>query len=170
MTITKASTTDIPEIMSLIRAAVKKMNDGGVQQWDETYPNREIITDDIKTGGLFKIPARDGTAGAGRIAGIIALNEQYFPEYNDLTWEDKAGRFMIVHRLCVHPDFQGQGYSQKLMRYAEEHAKKNGYSSMRLDTFTGNQRALNLYDSLGYRRAGTVIWSKGVFQCFEKVL
>jgi ribosomal protein S18 acetylase RimI-like enzyme len=170
MTITKASLSDIPPIMALIRDAVKKMIDGGLYQWDEQYPNTGVITDDITTGTLFKISAKDRIGGAGRLAGIIVLNEQYFPEYNELKWDDDGGKFLIVHRLCVHPDYQGQGYGQKLMQFAEEHAKKNGYSSIRLDTFTSNKRALELYDSLNYRRVGTVIFRMGIFQCFEKVL
>jgi ribosomal protein S18 acetylase RimI-like enzyme len=164
MTITKASPSDIPEIMSLISAAVKKMIADGLYQWDEQYPNVEVITDDISAGNLFKISEKD------RIAGVIVLNEQYFPQYNDLAWEDTGGKFLIVHRLCVHPDYQGQGYAQKLMRFAEEYTKKNGYSSIRLDTYTSNQRALALYDSLNYRRVGMVTFRKGLFQCFEKVL
>ena len=164
MNIYKASPADIPEIMSLIRAAVKKMIAGGLFQWDEHYPNIDIITDDVKARNLFKILEND------RIAGVMVLNEQYPPEYDDLVWEDKGRRFLCVHRLCVHPDFQGRGYSKKLMRFAEEHAKKNGRSSIRLDTNTGNQKALALYDSLDYRRVGTVRFRMGHFQVFEKVL
>jgi ribosomal protein S18 acetylase RimI-like enzyme len=164
MTVTKASPQDIPEIMSLISAAVKKMIAGGLYQWDENYPNMDIITEDISAGSLFKISDKE------RIAGVVVLNQQYFPQYNDLKWEDEGGKFLIVHRLCVHPDYQGQGYSQKLMRFAEKHAKKSGYSSIRLDTYTSNKRALALYDSLNYRRVGTVTFDRGQFQVFEKVL
>ena len=164
MDITQASPADLEETMALIRAAVKKMNEGGLFQWDEHYPNIDIITDDIKARNLFKIPEKD------RIAGVMVLNEQYPPEYDDLVWEDKGRRFLCVHRLCVHPDFQGRGYSKKLMHFAEEHAKKNGRSSIRLDTYISNQRALALYDSLNYRRVGTVTFRMGVFQVFEKVL
>jgi ribosomal protein S18 acetylase RimI-like enzyme len=170
MCISKASLSNIPSIMALIHDAVKKMIDGGLYQWDEHYPNTGVITDDITAGNLFKISEKDRMAGTGRIAGIIVLNEQCFPEYNELKWEDEGGKFLIVHRLCVHPDCQGQGYGQKLMQFAEEHAKKSGYSSIRLDTFTSNQKALALYDSLNYRRAGTVTFRMGVFQCFEKTL
>jgi ribosomal protein S18 acetylase RimI-like enzyme len=164
MNITKASLPDIPEIMSLIRAAVQKMIAGGLYQWDDSYPNIDIITEDINAGSLFKISDKE------RIAGVVVLNQQYFLQYNDLAWEDEGGKFLIVHRLCVHPDYQGKGYSQRLMRFAEEHAKKSGCSSVRLDTYTSNQRALALYDSLNYRRVGIVTFDRGLFQVFEKVL
>jgi GNAT superfamily N-acetyltransferase len=164
MSITKTSLSDIPEIMSLIRAVVKKMIAGGLYQWDDNYPNVDIITQDVNAGSLFKISEK------GRIAGVIVLNEDYFPDYKNLTWEDEGGKFLIVHRLCVHPDFQGRGYSKKLMFFAEKYAKKNGYNSLRLDTYISNRVALALYDSLGYRRAGMVTFEKGLFQVFEKVL
>jgi ribosomal protein S18 acetylase RimI-like enzyme len=164
MTITIGQPADIPEIMSLIHAAVKRMIAGGLYQWDEHYPNIDIITDDVKAHHLFKILEKD------QIAGVMVLNEQYPPEYDDLVWEDKEGKFIIVHRLCIHPDYQGQGYSKKLMRFAGEHAKKNGCSSIRLDTNTSNRRALALYDSLNYRRVGTVTFRMGLFQVFEKGL
>lgn len=41
---------------------------------------------------------------------------------------------------------------------------------IRLDAFTGNPRALKLYDGLGYRRSGYVTFRKGLFVCFEKRL
>jgi ribosomal protein S18 acetylase RimI-like enzyme len=164
MTIAKASPSDIPEIMSLIHAAVKKMMAGGLYQWNEHYPNIDIITEDIDAGTLFKISQK------GRIAAVVVLNKQYSTQYKDLDWRDEGGKFLIVHRLCVHPDYQSKGYSKKLMFFAEDYAKKNRYSSIRLDTYTSNHIALALYESLNYRRAGTVTFESGLFQVFEKVL
>jgi GNAT superfamily N-acetyltransferase len=168
MNITKATSTDIPEIMELIRAAVKAMHDQGIYQWNDQYPNPEIITDDVNAGTLYKI-SDENTIGTDGIGGIIVLNQQFFPEYYDLEWEDKAGKFLIIHRLCIRPDRQRKGLAKKLMRLAESYAEENGYTSIRLDTFTANKAALALYDGLGYRRAGTVTFTMGLFQVFEKV-
>jgi ribosomal protein S18 acetylase RimI-like enzyme len=76
-----------------------------------------------------------------------------------------------VHRLCLLPAFQGKGLAKQLMQFAEEYAVKNKYSSIRLDTYSKNFIALNLYDSLKYRRAGDVSFRAGkTFHCFEKML
>jgi ribosomal protein S18 acetylase RimI-like enzyme len=87
-----------------------------------------------------------------------------------LTWEANDGKFLIVHRLCIHPDYQGRGLAKALMQFAEEYALKNGYASIRMDTFITNKAALGLYNALGYRRAGQLVFSRGHFQVFEKVL
>jgi ribosomal protein S18 acetylase RimI-like enzyme len=164
MNISKAVQADITPIMELIQEAVRVMNEGGLHQWDDQYPNVDIITEDIAAKSLHKITAD------GKIAGIIVLSEEYFPGYDKLKWEDEGSKFLIVHRLCVHPDFQGQGLAKKLMTFAEEYAMSHYYTSIRLDTFTGNQIALGLYDSIGYRRVGLVRFRLGSFQVFEKVL
>jgi ribosomal protein S18 acetylase RimI-like enzyme len=162
--------------MDLIREAVRAMNESGLYQWSEAYPNKEIIGDDIAAGTLYKITI-DGViasgnviAGGNLIAGIIVLNHQYFPEYNALTWEVNDPHPLIVHRLCIHPDFQGQGFAKALMQFAEAYAVRNQYISVRLDTGTLNTKALALYDALGYRRVGVVSFRPGFFQVFEKGL
>ncbi|MEI6207692.1 MAG: hypothetical protein WCP20_12990 [Desulfuromonadales bacterium] len=48
-----------------------------------------------------------------------------------------------------------------------EFAAKQPYSTIRLDAFAGNPCALALYERLGFRRAGSVSFRKGMFWCFE---
>jgi GNAT superfamily N-acetyltransferase len=160
--IAQANPGDIVPVMELIRKAVRAMNDSGLFQWTEDYPNEEIITEDIAAGTLYKITTGDV------IAGIIVLNHQYFPEYDVLKWDVNDPHPLIVHRLCIHPDYQGQGLSRILMQFAEAYALRNHYLSIRLDTGTLNTKALALYDALGYRRVGEVSFRPGLFQVFEK--
>jgi ribosomal protein S18 acetylase RimI-like enzyme len=163
MKITKGQPADIPEIMALISAAVKAMHARGLYQWNDEYPNREIITGDVAAGTLYKI--NNGKT----LAGVVVLNEESVPHYASLKWATDDPHPLIVHRLCIHPDFQGRGLAKKLMSFAEEYALKQGYRNIRLDTSTVNQTALGLYDRLGYRRVGIISFRPGfMFQCFEK--
>jgi ribosomal protein S18 acetylase RimI-like enzyme len=57
-----------------------------------------------------------------------------------------------------------------LMAFAEAQARERGYAVLRLDAFTGNLRAMGLYERLGYRKAGEVIFRKGRFFCYEKTV
>ncbi|MNN72431.1 putative acetyltransferase [compost metagenome] len=77
-----------------------------------------------------------------------------------------------MHRLAVHPEVQGKGIARKLIAFAEEYARQSGYSSIRLDTYSKNTRALALYPSLGYERRGEVFFPHRAvsFPVFEKVL
>ena len=60
---------DLQEIMALIARCVTVMQAGGSDQWDDQYPNREVIGVDLQRGTLF------AAEGEGRILGIIVLDE-----------------------------------------------------------------------------------------------
>jgi ribosomal protein S18 acetylase RimI-like enzyme len=164
--IRKAQAEDTGEIMELIAKCVQAMQAGGSDQWDDSYPNREIIGRDIERGTLYTYIADEA------IAGIIVLDELQNEMYREIEWSQEQGRHLIMHRLAVHPEVQGKGIARKLIAFSEEHARREGYSSIRLDTYSKNTRALALYPSLGYERRGELFFPhRSVsFPVFEKVL
>jgi GNAT superfamily N-acetyltransferase len=161
--IKKLSKDHLSEAFSLIESVVSKMNNESIFQWDEQYPTREIIEKDIVDGHAF------GFFHLDELRGYITLNEEYSPEYNSLEWTDKSGISLIVHRLSIKANCQGQGIAKQLMIYAEEYAKSNSYSSIKLDAFLPNKAALRLYEKSNYTKVGTVTFRKGEFNCYEKV-
>jgi ribosomal protein S18 acetylase RimI-like enzyme len=164
MPIIKMVIKDIDSIMTLINEAVSDMQRNGIDQWDEIYPDKKVITDDIVANSLY------GIRTEGNIAGIMALNEYQPQEYQSMHWDDSNGHALIVHRLCIHPRFQGRGLAKLLMQFAETYAEENNYTSIRLDAFIDNKKALGLYSSLKYNRIGIVKFRKGYFNIYEKKL
>lgn len=162
--IKKLSTDHLSDAFSIIESVIAKMNDELIFQWDEHYPTREIIEKDIDDGHAF------GFFYLNELRGYIVLNEEYSPEYNSLEWTDKSGTSLIVHRLSIKANCQGQGIAKQLMIFAEEYARKNNYSSIKLDAFLHNKAALSLYEKLGYTNIGTVTFRKGEFNCYEKII
>jgi GNAT superfamily N-acetyltransferase len=165
MKIDKAVPQEIDSIMALIKAAIEKMHNEGIEQWGDYYPTREIFLADIDNRTLYA--ARID----GSIAGIVVLNETQSPEYQSIDWRGKNGKVLAVHRLCVDPVFQGQGIGKKLMQFAEHYARENNYSSIRLDAFRDNHISCSLYHSLAYQRRGNVSFYPGrISYCYEKML
>jgi ribosomal protein S18 acetylase RimI-like enzyme/predicted nucleotidyltransferase len=164
MNINLVSSAEIDSVMILVKAAIEKMHRNGIPQWGEYYPTREIFLADIAAGSLYAARIN------GRIVGIVGLDENQFSEWQKQDWTDTNGKPLVVHRICIATNFQGQGIAKKLMRFAEDYAGKNGCTSIRLDAFAGNPISLGLYDSLGYRRCGTFKGYQGNCYCFEKLL
>ena len=162
--INKVASTEIDSVMVLVKGAIGKMEREGIHQWDEIYPTKQRFLADIAVNSLFTARAEN------IIAGVIVLNEIQSPEYASITWADSNGKPLIVHRLCVSPVFQGRGLAKKLMFFAEKYARAKNNSSIRLDAFVHNNISVGLYNSLGYRRRGSVKFRKGDFYCFEKIL
>lgn len=164
MNILRAEKKDLTSIMELIRKCVAAMNNNGIYQWNDSYPNKDIILEDIVKRELFifKIDSN--------IAGIMVINEEQSPEYSEVLWSINSAKILVLHRLAVHPDFQREGVASALLNFAESTAKNEGYTAIRLDTYSKNPMALKLYEKHGYIKVGQVYFEgrKDPFYCYEK--
>lgn len=152
---------DLDSLVFLLKNVVDGLNRSGIDQWDDIYPNRQVLEDDIKAGTLYVFDN-------GGIKGMVVANEFQDEEYDVLPWQYRAGSQLVIHRLCVDPLYQRQGVAQKLVLFVEDLAKQNGYASIRLDTFTKNPVTLRFYQRLAYQIVGEVTFRKGLFYCYEK--
>ena len=107
------------------------------------------------------------------ILGIIALTTIIDEEYKSVSWLTPNHNNLYVHRLAVDPEYQGLGYAQQLMSFAEAFAQEGNYESIRLDTFSQNPRNQRFYEQRGYSRLGEVYFpnqSEHPFYCYELIL
>jgi ribosomal protein S18 acetylase RimI-like enzyme len=166
MKIKNVTITQKDEVFQLIMDCRKAMEEEGVFQWTDQYPTLKIISNDIQKGNLYRLTKN------GKIAGVININELQDPEYKQVKWENSDVKIMVIHRLAVHPEFQKQGLAKRLMDFAENYAIENNYTSIRLDAFSNNPRALRFYENRDYQRRGEVFFPgrELPFYCFEKIL
>lgn len=160
----KATENELNEVICLYKSVTQNMIDNGLFQWDERYPNDELISYDISQGELH-IGKVDG-----KIICAFVLNSFSDDEYETGRWSEKSEPYLVLHRLCVSPDYQNRGAGQTVLKFAEEVCRKNNCRSVRLDTFTQNAVAVGLYKSSGFKIAGEVLWRKGIFYLMEKML
>lgn len=160
----RAELSDLQEVVELFQRAIENMNQNNIPQWDELYPNEKILRDDIEKSQMFV------GRSAGRIISVYVLSSEYDEEYNHADWQYPDASFLVLHRLCVHPDFQNKGIARRTMEQVEKQAGDSGAETIRLDAFSDNPYALRLYKGLGYHKTGTADWRKGRFYLYEKNL
>lgn len=158
----KARPEQTEEVFSVFSAAIQNMELQGIHQWDEIYPDKPTIADDIAKNQMY-IGKIDN-----RIAVCFVLSEEYDEEYKNGRWQHPDSRFCVIHRLCVNPEFQNKGIASETMKYIENLCKSAGYDSIRLDCFTENPYSRRLYDKTGYSVVGYANWRKGLFELREK--
>ena len=166
MIIRKATRADLNGIMRMYNSCVKGMLENGIDQWDDTYPNTEIISEDLNVGTYY-VAEMDGT-----IIGGINIDKNQDDPYLALDWEDKSDSFLVVHRLGVKEEFWNKKIGKDLMLFTEKLVIEKGLKSIRLDTYSGNPKAMEFYRRLGYSELGTIDLKpeKDKYHCFEKII
>ena len=167
MTITKPQNQDISELLIVTKSCAQAMIKNGIYQWNENYPSYEAFEKDIEIGQLWVLKNDNNS-----IIGSVVISEMIDEEYKEVEWLTPNAKNIYIHRLAVHPDYQGQGFAQKLMNFAEGYAKENNFISVRLDTFSVNTRNNVFYQKRGYQKLGDVYFpkqSEHPFHCYELV-
>jgi ribosomal protein S18 acetylase RimI-like enzyme len=162
-----AKISEINEILSMTDACRMAMEAKGIFQWTLDYPSRKAFEQDIEREELYVL--RKGSD----LIGCIMVSTFMDEEYESVKWLTPNSKNYYIHRLAVHPEFQGQGLAQQLMNFGENHAKKHIALSVRLDTFSQNQRNQKFYEQRGYQRLGDIYFpkqSEHPFHCYELVL
>ena len=166
MEIKTATEEQLEQILALLSVVVKDMNSKGFFQWGEDYPTRDMFEKHIADKGL-RVMIDDG-----KIIGYVLITEEQDKEYTHVDWVDKDGRSIVIHRLAITPERQGQGLANQLMDFAEDFAREKGFTSIRLDTYSDNVRARKFYENRGYEYRGITHFKQREkeYFCFEKIL
>ncbi len=166
MKIRKAQTSDLENIMKMYKSCVAGMIKIGIDQWDDTYPDTETIAQDLENQTYYVAEEEK------KIIGGINIDQNQDPTYLDINWQDASNQFLVVHRLGVKEENWGDRIGKALMIFTEELVMKKDLKSIRLDTYSGNPKAMAFYIRLGYRELGVVNLKpyKNEYYCFEKII
>jgi GNAT superfamily N-acetyltransferase len=164
MEIIHAKDTDFIEILYLLRICILDMNQNGLKHWNSVYPGPDIIQDDLTKSSIYLVKDK------GVCKGMVTLDTQEPEEYKGIQWANEARKPLFMHRLAVHPNWQGQGIARKLMTFAEEYARKNGFDALRIDVFSDSHHARNLCKKNSFTEAGNFLsfFQQQPFICFDK--
>ena len=151
---TLARMTDIKEIVDLFEAAKVEMSKSHIRQWNQSYPNDDLIKQDIADNRCYKLVVN------GRIVCVAT-----FIEKGDGCW---------LKRLVTVSDRTKCGYASQLYQYLEglAIAKKIGYSYSA--THHSNHKMQEFFLKHGFMRGEGYIEKArseyGLFYVFYKKL
>lgn len=159
MIIRKATMTDFPNIWNVISRIVQYPAKCLVNLWDFRYPTKEIIQEDIELSHSYVYEENE------IILGYFALGFTEEEYLRNVPWQDN--HFITVHRLCVQPSVWGSGVGQNMMQFIKEYAVINGFSSIRLDTYSKNDHSQKLYLKQGFEFRDMLCRPKGEYFAYE---
>ena len=143
-----ATKKDVIQIMEVTKRIVDNMIEvNKINQWDHTYPNFDVLTNDIDQDNLYVATNND------HIVGFICINNEETDEYKKVCWRAKKD-YLLIHRIGVDPEKTGAGIGMKLIEHAENIAILRGSKWMKIDTNSSNVLMNNLIKKLGYEYVG----------------
>lgn len=161
----KANTSDIPEIWAILQNAIIRRKNDGSNQWQDGYPNPEVIKKDIEKGYGYILT--DGETIIGYSA--ILINDE--PEYLKIegNWLTNAD-FVVFHRVAIAEKYLGKNLSQKIIEFIEDFARKNNIKSLKADTNHDNFAMMKIFEKSGFTLCGIVHFRGSPRRAYEKVL
>ncbi len=164
-TFRKAQPNELPQIWEIIQHAISRRKAEGSSQWQDGYPNPEVLRNDIDRGAGFVL--MEGETVVGYCA--VMVNDE--PAYANIegAWLTN-GDFVVFHRIAVAHTHVGKGLARKIMEHVEAFAISNNIPSIKADTNYDNPAMLRIFESMGYRYCGEVYFRGAARRAYEKVL
>lgn len=143
---------DVEFALRSVRGAQERLARADIDQWQNGYPNRERLAEDVRLG-IGRVLVADGQ----RVAyGVLTYDgERAYDGLRGGEWLTSGAAYATIHRLCVAEEEVGKGYGRAFMECAEREAATR-VASIRVDTHPDNLIMQRLISSLGYRYCGVV--------------
>lgn len=162
----KATLTEVPQIWEILQQAIKRRKNDGSAQWQDGYPNEEIVKSDIEKGFAYVLTVDDEIAG---YAAVIFNDEPAYDDIKGGAWLSN-GEFVVIHRIAISDKQSGKGLAKLIMKFTEDIALKNNIFSVKVDTNFDNPAMIKTFEKAGYMYCGEVMLRDGLRKAFEKKL
>ncbi|MDO5377164.1 MAG: GNAT family N-acetyltransferase [Clostridia bacterium] len=157
--IERATAADAQEIYALYHSLV----DMPYGTWNEEYPSRDLVDEDLKEAEVFVM-----RCGGRIVSAIVNENTHEFDEL--AAWYPDVARWAQFGRLGVAKDMQGRGIARKMLAHAMEKAREEGCDAVRFLVGAQNLPAQRSYAKLGFEICGEAdAWGER-WLCYEKRL
>ena len=161
----KAEISEIAPIWRILQQAVLRRKEEGSNQWQDGYPNPEVVQKDIEKGDGFVLLSGETIIG---YSAVLINNEPAYEkiEGNWLTNDD----FVVLHRVAISEKYLGKGFAKMILGYIEDFARSNNIYSIKADTNFDNIAMLKIFENSGYSYCGEVYFRGSARKAYEKVL
>ena len=164
--IRKAKLKDTDGIWRILQQAIERRKSDGSIQWQDGYPNPQVVEKDINNEYGYVLTIDD------EIAAYVAMMVNNEPAYDEIEgeWLTQDSDFLVIHRVAIENNWLGKGLAKRIFEDAENVAKDMNIKSIRVDTNYDNLPLLHILDKLGYVYCGEVFFRGSPRKAFVKIL
>lgn len=145
---------DITQVMTIINQAIQYFKENNINQWQDGYPNKDTILQDIKNNEAYVLEEN------GNIVATCMITINGEPTYNQIdgAWLSDTD-YICVHRIALNNKYKGQGVASIVL----ENAIKlyPNYHDIRLDTHHDNLSMQRFLTKNGFAYCGIITLMSG---------
>ena len=163
-----ATINDIDTIWNLLEKGIEKRKEEGSNQWQDGYPNRDVVVNDINNEYGLMVENE-----SNEIVGYLAMIADIEPAYEEIKGEwlsPKGEKYVVFHRLIVDQNNPIKGLATWILKEVEQLVFNKGIKSIKVDTNFDNVGMLRVFEKLGYQQCGKVYFRGSERLAFEKIL
>jgi Cof subfamily protein (haloacid dehalogenase superfamily) len=160
---------DLPEVMRIIADAQADFRARGIDQWQNGYPNEQVIRGDIERGESYVVTRGEQIVATAMIT--FAPDPNYAVIY-DGEWLLTAPKsYATIHRISVDLAERGQGVAEWIVGQTERMCRKRGADSLRIDTHRDNRSMQRVAEKNGMTLCGIIHLADGAERlAYEKIM
>jgi RimJ/RimL family protein N-acetyltransferase len=161
----QANYSEASQIWQILKDAIKRRKEDGSNQWQDGYPNMEVVKSDIEKKIGFVFTQNDTIIGYS----AVIINDE--PDYINIEGKWLSDQdFIVYHRVAISEEFLAKGMAKKMMKLIEQYALSKNIYSIKADTNHDNIPMMKIFKKLGYSFCGIVYIRQSPRRAYEKVL
>lgn len=158
---------DIDGVMEIISQSQQYFKEQGIDQWQNGYPNKEVIKNDISNENSYVL-LKDNKILATTV--ISFDGEETYNKIYDGKWLSNED-YAVIHRVAVDTNHKGLGLAGKIIDEAKKKCSERGIKSIKVDTHEDNESMQRLLLKNGFEYCGVIYLEDGAKRiAFEKML
>lgn len=165
MILRKSTKEDLYNIMKIINEGKEFLRKNNVEQWQNGYPNEEVILNDISNNESYVLEDN------GEILGTTALSFRGERTYDNI-YEGKwlsSGDYAVIHRIATSKVKKIKNVGQVILQKSEEICLSKGINNIKIDTHEDNKAMQRLLLKNDYIYCGIIFLLDGSKRiAFEK--
>lgn len=162
----RAVYADLNKILEIIRQAQGYFKSKGINQWQNNYPNEEVIKNDIENKRGYVLV--DGDIIVGTVS--VSFDGEKTYDYIEGEWLSSID-YAVVHRIAVRSEYKGRGLASIILKNVEHICLQRGIHSIKIDTHEENIPMQRLLQKNGFTYCGVIYLQDGSRRlAYEKLI
>lgn len=163
----KTEMKDLFKVLDLYKKASKQLAYQGVNQWQNNYPNKETLINDIKDNISYVFEEK------GEIVGTAAFDWRPEVDYQSIDsghWINH-NKYFTIHRIASKKTSNQMQYGRRMLIRLFIYAIEHNYYNIRIDTHKNNKLMKHLLQKTGFIYIGeTTIHDGTKRDLYQRVL